>query len=195
MKLLRRVSFVQLVCLLAAMSVAAPARADPGSVDEALARLLGAVIWNAVGLPSLPGEVESSQSIPAQGGEHAVMLLTLSRTDDPGSLVTLVWDGTRWTLSEAAALPMSPRSDVHWGNPLWFGGRRVLVIEGARFSGTPADSGSWREFFVVDANGSLRRAGTLQSRQPEAELRSNGACARLGESATRCWDPTTQTLR
>ncbi|TAK31995.1 MAG: hypothetical protein EPO40_03670 [Myxococcaceae bacterium] len=197
MKLLRRVSFVQLLCLLAAMSVATPACADPGSFDEAIARLFGAVIWNAMGAPSLPGEVQDSQALPALGGERGVMLLTLSRPEeaDPGSLMTLVWTGSRWTLSEAQVLPVSSRSEVHWGLPLWFGERRVLVVEGARFGVSPEDSGSWREFFVVDANGSLRHVGTLQSTQPEAEQRSNGMCVWLGESALRCWDPATQVLR
>ncbi len=192
---LRRVSIFQCFGFLAALSVATPASADPLSLDEALAHLVGAVIWNAIGAPSLPGDVQDAQDLPAQAGEHGVMLLTLSGPEDPGSLMTLVWTGARWTLSEAAVLPVSGRSDVHWGSPLWLGGRRVLVVEGSRFGASPTDSGAWREFFVIDADGSLRRVGTLQSREPEAEHRSNGACVWLGESAPRCWDAAAGALR
>ena len=191
----RRVSIFQCLGFLAALSVATPASADPGSLDEALAHLVGAVIWTAIGAPALPGEVQDAQGLPAQAGEHGTMLLTLSGTDDPGSLMTLVWTGSRWTLSEAEVLPVSGRSNVHWGSPLWLGGRRVLVVEGSRFGASPADSSAWREFFVVDASGSLRRVGTLQSRDPEAEHRSNGACVWLGVSTPRCWDAAAGSLR
>lgn len=201
-----RARLVQALCMLTTLAVTPAAKADPTSQEDAVVRLFGDLVWSAMGAPSLGGEVEEFLPLPAHAGEPGGLLLTLAGADsDPGRLSALVYTGTRWTLSEAATRPMSARSEVRWGPPVWLGGRRALVVEGTRSapftdeSASPMtgchDCGAWRTFFVAQPDGRLQEVGSLSSDDPDAALRSDGRCVWLGRSAPRCWDPARQSLR
>jgi hypothetical protein len=201
-----RARLVQSLCMLTILAVAPAAKADPTSLEEAVVRVFGSLAWSALGAPNLGGEVEALLPLPRQAGEHGGLLLTLSGADgDPGRLSALVYTGARWALSDATTRPMSARSEVRWGPPVWLGGRRVLVVEGTRGApfgdeSTPAragcpDCGAWRTFFVAQPDGRLREVGSLASDDPDAAMRADGRCVRLGRGAPRCWDPARQSLR
>lgn len=201
-----RARLVQALCMLTTLAVTPAAKADPTSLEEAVARLFGALVWSAMGAPNLGGEVEEFLPLPAHAGEHGGLLLTLAGADgDPGRLSSLVYTGTRWTLSEAATRPMSARSEVRWGPPVWLGGRRALVVEGTRGApftdesapteSTCHDCGAWRTLFVTQPDGRLREVGSLSSDSPDAALRTDGRCVWLGHGPPLCWDPARQSLR
>lgn len=206
MKHPRRAQIAQALCMLSTLAVAPTAKADPTSLEDAVVQLFGALVWSAMGAPNLGGEVEEFHPLPTQAGEHGGLLLTLSGADgDPGRLSALVYTGARWTLSDATTRPMSARSEVRWGPPVWLSGRRTLVIEGTRggpFIGESEptmtechDCGAWRTFFVVQPDGRLREVGSLSSDDPDAAMRCDGRCVWLGRGAPRCWDSARQSLR
>lgn len=194
-----RSSILSFTLLATAISLAAPASAGPPSPDEALVTLGIELAGAALGLPPILNRVTDSQGLPAQAGEVPVVLLTLSDPGGgPGTLNTLVWNGARWVLSEAAALPTSARTDMHWAQPRWIAGRRMLVLEATRGPAFGDDARCeagecWtsRRFFVVLPDGRLWDAGDLSAESMDAPLRTDARCAWLGARAHRCWTPPT----
>ncbi|MFO0628052.1 MAG: hypothetical protein U0325_20925 [Polyangiales bacterium] len=194
------------LCLAATLAASAPAQADPTSLEEALANVLAATLWHAVGLPTLGGDIAASAPLDAAQGEPGGLLLTLS-TPPHGtrSLTTLVWTGDRWSHEVAAEFTPGGWVALQWGAPVFVGGRRLLVVEGADL--TPACGAqcpamefdrvtrTWRVLFVHTSGGHLRRVGELTSTSLTATLRSDGACVFFGGDAPRCWDPIVQRLR
>lgn len=194
------------LCLVATLAAGTPAQADPTSLEDALANVLVATLWHAVGLPTLGGDIESSAGLETTPHDPGGLLLTLSTPPQRArSLTTLVWTGDRWSHQVAAEFTPGQQVALQWGAPVFLGGRRVLVVEG--YDLTPAcgevcpamelerAARAWRTLFVHTPGGQLRRVGELVSADRGATLHSDGACLHFGEAPARCWDPFAQRLR
>ena len=194
------------LCLFATLTASAPAQADPTSLEEALANVLVATLWHAVGLPTLGGDIESSAPLETTRSDPGGLLLTLSTPPHrTRTLSTLVWADDRWSHQVAAEFTPGRHVALQWGAPVFLGGRRVLVVEGRDLAPGCGDvcaameldraARVWRTLFVHTAGGRLRRVGELVSADLGATLRADGACVYFGEAAPRCWAPDAQLLR
>lgn len=180
---------------LALSCAAAPAAADP--VEDALVDLFGALVLNALGVPPLPEHLDDIRSLPAVAAEPPTLLYTVLDSGDhaPGWLETLTLMGTRWVRGYATDLPVSGWSELTWDDPVWLGGRRVLVARGRFEPPNEAARESWALYFVVGRDGQVREVGTLPTPSYEATQHTDGQCVWFASGPRRCWDAARQTLR
>jgi hypothetical protein len=193
------------LCLVATLAASAPAQADPTSLEDALANVLVATLWHAVGLPTLGGDIESSAPLETTLRDPGGLLLTLSTPHVARSLTTLVWANGRWSHQVAAEFTPGQHVALQWGAPVFLGGRRVLVVEGRDLAPRCGEvcaameldraARAWRTLFVHTAEGHLHRVGELVSADRGATLRTDGACVYFGEATPRCWAHDAQLLR
>lgn len=177
----------------ALLTLTPAAHADPSSLGDALLHLGTALLWNALGIPELGGELLDAVPLPAVGAERDAVLATVAGSNGrAGALKVLSAVGSRMVLATAAPVPYAGWSTARWGSPVWVAGRRLLVVESVRHP-APGEAdcarcAQARSLFVLAGDGALQSVGSLATADLTASLRVTDRCAVLGE-AYRCWTP------